>query len=255
MTSSIRTEPTPEAMIQRLQEALARPLPGPSAQWEMAPPYRRALLEQTGGLPPEARPAAVLILLYPRGRDLAFPLTRRTDHVAHHKGQISLPGGACEPGESPEAAALRETEEELGFLTSAVGLLGHLTPLYVPPSGFLVYPVVGYLPERPVFHPAPLEVAEVLEATLSWLLDPRHQGEEEWELHGARWRIPVFRLGGHVIWGATAMILAEFRAVAREALDPLRGSHAGARDLARPSGGLVDPAGLGENPQREERTT
>ncbi|MFN3929228.1 MAG: NUDIX hydrolase [Thermoflexus sp.] len=205
-------------IIPRLRERLARPLPGPSAQWEMAPPYRRALLAQGNGWPARSRDAAVLILLYPNGLDLAFPLTLRTLHVVHHKGQISLPGGACEPGESPVEAALREAEEELGPLGNRVEILGFLTPVFVPPSGFLVHPVVGYLPARPVFRPAPIEVAEVLEATLSWLLDPKHQDEEERELYGARWRIPVFRLGNHAIWGATAMILAEFRAVAREAL-------------------------------------
>jgi len=184
----------------------------------MAPPYRRALLERMKEELAQARAAAVLILLYPNDLDLAFPLTLRTLQVAYHKGQISLPGGACEPGESPVEAALRETEEELGPLGDPVELLGLLTPLFIPPSGFMVHPVVGYLPRRPVFRPAPLEVAEVLEATLSWLLDPCHPGEEEREVDGARWRIPVFRLGNHAIWGATAMILAEFRAVVREVL-------------------------------------
>ncbi len=206
---------SPEAIIRRLRERLARPLPGPMAQWEMAPPYRREPLSAELA---QARNAAVLILLYPNGMDLTFPLTLRTLHVAYHKGQISLPGGACEPGESIVETALRETEEELGPLGGRVEILGSLTPLFVPPSRFLVHPVVGYLPTRPTFQSAPLEVAEVLEATLSWLLDPRHQDEEERELHGARWRIPVFRLGGHAIWGATAMILAEFRAVVREAM-------------------------------------
>lgn len=208
-----------EELLRRLRERLARPLPGPAAQWEMAPPYRRALLSSANDQAAQARDAAVLILLYPNGLDLAFPLTRRTFHVAHHKGQISLPGGACEPGESPVETALRETEEELGPLGGPVEILGTLTPLFVPPSGFRVHPVVGYLPTRPVFRPAPLEVAEVLEATLSWLLDPRHQGEEEREVYGARWAIPIFRLGDHAIWGATAMILAELRAVVREALE------------------------------------
>ncbi|WP_322798549.1 CoA pyrophosphatase [Thermoflexus sp.] len=207
-----------QELIRRLRERLARPLPGPSAQWEMAPPYRRALLAQLNEEPAQARAAAVLILLYPNGSELAFPLTLRTLYVAYHKGQVSLPGGACEPGESPVEAALRETEEELGPLGEAVEILGSLTPLFVPPSGFIVHPVVGYLPRRPTFRPAPMEVAEVLEATLSWLLDSRHQDEEEREVYGARWRIPVFRLENHVIWGATAMILAEFRAVAREVL-------------------------------------
>lgn len=211
-------QPSLQEFIQGLRERLARPLPGASAQWEMAPPYRRALLERLSEELARARAAAVLILLYPNGLDLAFPLTRRTFHVAYHKGQISLPGGACEPGESPAEAALRETEEELGPLEDPVELLGSLTPLFVPPSGFMVHPVVGYLPRRPRFRPAPIEVAEVLEATLSWLLDPRHQGEEEREVDGVRWRIPVFRLGNHTIWGATAMILAEFRAIVREVL-------------------------------------
>jgi len=208
----------PEGIIRRLRERLARPLPGPAAQWEMAPPYRRARPAPPEGGPAPARPAAVLILLYPNGADLAFPLTLRTFHVAYHKGQVSLPGGACEPGESPVEAALRETEEELGPLGGPVEILGSLTPLFVPPSGFMVHPVVGYLPRRPTFRPAPIEVAEVLEAPLSWLLDPRYQDEEEREVEGVRWRIPVFRLGSHGIWGATAMILAEFRAVVREAL-------------------------------------
>ncbi len=207
-----------EERIRRLRDRLARPLPGPSAQWEMAPPYRRSLLAQRNEERGHARAAAVLILLYPNGLDLAFPLTLRTHHVAYHKGQISLPGGACEPGESAVGAALREAEEELGPLEGPVEILGSLTPLFVPPSGFMVHPVVGYLPKRPSFRPAPMEVAEVLEATLSWLLDPCYQEEEEREVDGVRWRIPVFRLGSYGIWGATAMILAEFRAVVREAM-------------------------------------
>lgn len=211
-------QPSLQELIQRLRERLARPLPGASAQWEMAPPYRRALLEGLREELAQARAAAVLILLYPNGLDLAFPLTLRTLHVAYHKGQISLPGGACEPGESPPEAALRETEEELGPLGHPVELLGFLTPLFVPPSRFMVHPVVGYLPRRPLFRPAPVEVAKVLEATLSWLLNPRYQDEEEREVYGARWQIPVFRLGDYAIWGATAMILAEFRAVVREVL-------------------------------------
>lgn len=217
-----RARPSLQALIRGLRERLAQPLPGASAQWEMAPPYRRASLEHLNEELARARAAAVLILLYPNGLDLAFPLTLRTFHVAYHKGQVSLPGGACEPGESPVEAALRETEEELGPLEDPVEFLGLLTPLFVPPSGFMVHPVVGYLPRRPTFRPAPIEVAEVLEATLSWLLDPRYQGEEEREVQGVRWRIPVFRLGKHTIWGATAMILAEFRAVVREALASTR---------------------------------
>ena len=197
--------------LEHIQKALQGPLPGIAAQARLAAQYR---LEQiVKGPPADARPASVLILLYPRGGALHFPLTRRRDDLDLHKGQISLPGGAQEPGESLLDTALRETREEIGVTVDPSAVLGHLSEVYIPPSGFLVTPYVAALPDRPDFRPTPDEVAELLEAPLPILLDPSIVRREVWTLHGMDVEIPFFQIGPHKVWGATAMVLSEFAAV------------------------------------------
>jgi len=197
--------------LEHIQKALQGPLPGIAAQARLAAQYR---LEQiVKGPPADARPASVLILLYPRGGALHFPLTRRRDDLDLHKGQISLPGGAQEPGESLLDTALRETREEIGVTVDPSAVLGHLSEVYIPPSGFLVTPYVAALPDRPDFRPTPDEVAELLEAPLLSLLDPSIVRREVWTLHGMDVEIPFFQIGPHKVWGATAMVLSEFAAV------------------------------------------
>lgn len=158
---------------------------------------------------PNWKRAAVLILLYPVEGGLYFPLTRRREDLPHHPGQISLPGGSLEAGEEAAQAALRETAEELGIDSSRVELLGRLSSLKIPPSGFEIDPFVGYLPEKPRFVPEIREVAEVIEAPLSSLLTDDAMCVEEWELRGGPSTVPFWKIGDHKVWGATAMVLAE----------------------------------------------
>lgn len=156
---------------------------------------------------------SVLLLLFPSRDDvggLSLVLTKRTDMVAEHKGQVSLPGGASEPGERLEETALREAYEELYVQPSAVNVVGHLTPLYILPSDFEVRPVVGHTPARPHFKANPQEVAEVLEMPLSTLLDESIKVVERWAIRGIEMDVPFYRFNGHAIWGATAMMLSEF---------------------------------------------
>lgn len=205
---------TPDA----LEAALRRPLPGLAAQARMAP-NPRPLRPST----PDHRPrvGAVLVLLYPAGDEgeLHLVLTRRTDTVANHRGQISFPGGSVDPEDPSTAhAALREVCEELGVCQADLRLLGALTPLYIPPSDFLIYPHVAYLPQRPAFHPHPDEVAELLEAPLAWFLDDSRVGIENATVMGRPVQVPYFLVHGHKVWGATAMVLAELAEVARSAL-------------------------------------
>ncbi len=94
-------------------------------------------------MPEDCRPAAVLVLVYPRDDAPTLVLTRRTNTVDHHRGQVSLPGGAFDDGEDAEACAIRETEEELGVTIPDVRVLGRLSDLHVPVSGFRVTPVVA----------------------------------------------------------------------------------------------------------------
>ncbi|MHC4859191.1 MAG: NUDIX hydrolase, partial [Planctomycetota bacterium] len=147
------------------------------------------------------------------GQGLTVALTRRTDTVEHHRGQISFPGGAREDGEDLLAAALREAEEEVGIPAADVQILGRLTELEIPPSAFVVHPFVGFVPSRPAFRPDPREVAGVLEVPLVHLLEEERRDEEEKTWRGERIRVPFFRVpdsGSPPLWGATAMMLSGF---------------------------------------------
>ena len=196
-------------ILGRIEKGLWAPLPGIPAQLRMAPdprPGHKAYfeVEQT------CLKAGVLVLLYGKRRRLHVLLTLRTDRVLHHRGQISFPGGEQHPGESVEATALRETEEELGLHLDAVRILGRLTPLYIAPSNYCIYPTVAFLPGLLVFKPQPDEVAEVIEVPVRTLADPRTARREKRTVSGRNARVPFYAVGGHKIWGATAMVLAEF---------------------------------------------
>ncbi len=161
--------------------------------------------------PESYRDGSVLILLYPGEGGLTLVLTRRTDTVEHHRSQISFPGGARENGEPLVATALREAEEEVGIPPSAVDVLGEMSPLRIPVSGFLVHPFVGFTPGRPEYRLDPREVAGVIEARLAHLLDPERRREEEQEFRGRRVMVPFYDLPGverPPLWGATAMMLS-----------------------------------------------
>ena len=169
-------------------------------------------------LPPEVNPkeAGVLILLFPVATGLAFFLTRRTDTVENHKGQISLPGGAQHVGESLEQTALRETCEELNVEAENVQLMdGPLTPLYIPVSGFRATPFVAHTLMRPQVVPEPGEVVEIIETPVGCIMDERNIVEEIWEIRGHRATVPYFNVNGNKVWGATAMILSEFAEMLR----------------------------------------
>ena len=198
--------------IDDVRRALRRPLLGLEAQARMAPPYRRDQIEIMLN-PPACKQAGVLVLLYPLEGQLCFPLTQRPDSVEYHKGQISLPGGSQENGESLCQTALRETQEEVGVDISAVEVIGQLSRLYVPPSNFCIQPFVGYVAERPDFRIEAVEVAELIEMPLQALLDPATVRVEDWKLYGGIWPIPFYQFGPHKVWGATAMILSEFVAM------------------------------------------
>ena len=203
-----------QTAVDALRRRLAGPLPGPDAQFRMAP---RLLGEPARGLTTqELRPAAAVVLIYPHEGAWHLPLTVRGSQLRHHTGQVSLPGGRIDPGESVEAAALREAHEEVGVVPSDVELLGRLTPLPIDVSGHLLHPVVGRTAARPAFRAAPGEVERLIEVPLAHLLQP---DIVQWERR-RRSRpprvlmdVPYFEVEGAHVWGATAMILAEFLAL------------------------------------------
>jgi 8-oxo-dGTP pyrophosphatase MutT (NUDIX family) len=191
-----------------IRVALTRPLPGIAAQIKLAPEYR---VESLRAAPPaDARTAGVLILLYPHNDAWHFPLMKRVEDGLVHSGQISLPGGSQEAGESLQATALREACEEIGAACTEIDVLGQLSPLYIHPSNFLVTPTVGYVEQRPDFRCDPREVAELIEVPLSTLFDRNVVQREPWNLRGVTVEVPFYQIGPHKVWGATAMILSEF---------------------------------------------
>lgn len=210
--------------VERLRAALGRPLPGLDAQVAMMPRPRPGMER---GVDPFHRPreGGVLILFYPHDGELTFVLTRRSEALPNHRGQISFPGGARDPEDADFVqTALREGDEELRIPSEGTEVLGVLTPLYIPPSDYRIYPVVAYRPARPDFIPSPYEVAEVLEVPVSWLLSDDSLRVETWELRGMEVEVPFFEFCGHKVWGATAMVLAELRAVlAGPFVAPFRG--------------------------------
>lgn len=199
-----------------LRRRLAAPLPGFEAQLRMAP---RPRPQWPAGGPP-LRDAAALLLLYPEDGEWWVPLTVRASTLPHHTGQVSLPGGRLDAGETVEQAALREANEEVGLLAENVTVLGLLTPLPVPVSGHLLHPVVGLAGSRPRFEPAAAEVERLIEARLSHLLEPatvRWKQRVRERPPGGVMDVPYFDVDGAQVWGATAMVLAELLAVLAEA--------------------------------------
>jgi 8-oxo-dGTP pyrophosphatase MutT (NUDIX family) len=148
--------------------------------------------------------------VYPGEDGPAVPLTVRASGLTRHAGQISLPGGAADPGETLAETALREAQEEIGIDPSRVQVLGELTPVHVLVSGFTLHPVVGVMHERPSFDAAEGEVAEILEVSLDDLRDASRIRQGTRLRGGIAVEYPYFDLLGHQVWGATAMVLGEF---------------------------------------------
>ncbi len=198
-----------------LANQLKTPLPGPLAHEPLRAtpigPIKPKFEHQV-----QPKPGSVLILLYEEEGKILFPLTKRPDYLGTHGGQISLPGGKAEPGESIIDTALREAEEEIGVSVKQIEILGTLSEFFVIPSNFMVTPVVGFLKGSPMFNPDPKEVVKVLHGSLDELV--RDDAVHTKEILAAKMfpmMAPHFEIEEEVVWGATAMILNEFRMVVR----------------------------------------
>jgi 8-oxo-dGTP pyrophosphatase MutT (NUDIX family) len=196
-------------LVRTLEQRLKSPLPGLPSQLRMVPSPRPGSQSYTE-VEATSLKAGVMVLLYPKSGGPHLVFIRRPSTVLHHKDQVSFPGGGIEPGEDPEAAALRETWEEIGVPRDRIRVLGRLTPLYIPPSNYSIFPVVGAAAEPPPFQPEPEEVAEIIEIPLAHLFDLRSARRETWTIRGEATEVPFYAFGSHKIWGATAMVLAEF---------------------------------------------
>ncbi len=170
-------------------------------------------LDELHGLLPSGgfAAAAVLVGLVPRGEGTHVLLTRRTDGLRHHGGQVSFPGGRIEDGDRDAvAAALRETGEEIGVLPAQIAPIGFLDPL-VTITGFRIVPVVAMVSPAYVARPDSREVADVFEVPLAFLLDPANLAAHTFDWLGRPRAVWEYRYPAQRIWGATASILLNLR--------------------------------------------
>ncbi|MEI8213824.1 MAG: CoA pyrophosphatase [Planctomycetota bacterium] len=203
---------------QALSESKRHLVPTDHPHREFAPSYSYG--RHRGPGPRFAHSASVLVTLLPAARgNWDIPLTLRPSQLTDHGGQVSLPGGRSEGDESVWRTACREFGEELGCTTEYLQHLGELTPLYVYASRHRVTPVVAVSSLRPSIQPNPEEVAELILLPIRDLLadtiktiGTMRRGSVEFETHG-------FTISGHFVWGATAMILGEFRTIVRKLVE------------------------------------
>jgi 8-oxo-dGTP pyrophosphatase MutT (NUDIX family) len=192
-----------------LKEILLRSeLPGISAQLKMAPETRRKELAHYPSQTP--RLSAVLMCFFEKNNEPHFIMIKRASDESVHSGQIAFPGGKYEDTDSSLIyTAIRESQEEIGLIPSTVEVIGQLSDLYIPPSNFMVTPFIGFLKQKPEFI-INEEVDKVLIFSLSELLNPLIRTEQEIQHRKVLFKVPCFKLGGETVWGATAMMLAEF---------------------------------------------
>jgi 8-oxo-dGTP pyrophosphatase MutT (NUDIX family) len=187
----------------------------PQSGAEQLARLRTVLASRPAGPPPpgfdveEPRPAAVLIPMFLEGGALEIVLTRRAAHLRAHTGEVAFPGGAVDPGESLEQAAVREAYEEVGIEPATVEIVGELDHLVTVGSRFTIAPFVGLLPARPVLRPNASEIERAFAVPVDELLGRETWREEIWDLPWGVHQMAFFEIEGDTVWGATGRILCQ----------------------------------------------
>lgn len=197
------------------------PLPAEPSQFKMSPPFRMELLRQQKEAIKHAKKAGVLALFYPNlQHQTTLVLILRKTYKGVHSGQVGFPGGKIEKqDQSLEAAALRETYEEIGVPINQVEVRRQLTEVYIPPSNFYVQPFMGVSRTTPTFTKQEDEVEAIIEVPLQHFFDEEavtlKRVSTSYKLDV---EVPAFKLNDHVVWGATAMILSEIKDLLKQLL-------------------------------------
>ncbi|WP_236688508.1 NUDIX hydrolase [Flavobacterium akiainvivens] len=194
-------------------------LPAINAHLKMAPVERAKTLNKDYYSNNNPRNSSVLILCYPKNQQSCFILIQRNTYTGIHSAQVSFPGGKQEANETLEQTALREAYEEVGILPGGVNMIMSLSSIYIPPSNFLVYPFLGVINESPEFIPSPDEVERIIEVPLEKLLDDNSIiNTTVMVSYRDNIMVPAFTFNNNIVWGATAMILAEFKEIIKTVL-------------------------------------
>lgn len=188
-------------------------LPGQASQFKMSPPFRKELIKKYEAKIPYAKKAGVMALFYPNSNnETTIALILRKTYSGVHSAQIGFPGGKVEEGETLRLAAIRETNEEIGVHSELIEVVKTLTEVYIPPSNFYVQPFLGVTRLTPKFKKEEKEVEEIVEVSLRNFLEDESVILQKVETsYSKRIEVPAYLLKGHVVWGATAMMLSEIK--------------------------------------------
>lgn len=198
----------------RIVKVTKMELPGEDVQFKMAPIERLQELKNAARDKNTAKNAGVMSLFYPSENfETRLILILRKTYNGVHSAQVGFPGGKLEDGdETIQDAALRETEEEIGISRGTISVLKKLTEIYIPPSNFFVQPFLGITTESPRFIPQEEEVEALIEVSLVDFMDDENITIQTLPTSYAKsMEVPAFKLNGHIVWGATAMMLNEVR--------------------------------------------
>jgi len=207
---NLKDSPKFNEFLNKLRKVLAEPLPGVIAQSKMAPPHRPTQL--SNNVSSELiRDSAVLILLWLEENQIFTVFILRPEYEGIHSNQIGFPGGKYEKSDVDfVATALREAQEEVGIIPESITILGQLTPLFIHPSRFMVYPIVGFTKTSPTFILDPVEIKKVIPCNIFDFLKPARKVIQDIDVRGNIISgIPCFKIEENLIWGATAMIFNE----------------------------------------------
>ncbi len=204
-----------QQFLQYVPNLIPVELPAETAHAKMAPLERIQALKNLDLNAKNPRIAAVMMLFYPKNEKTHLILIVRNAYNGVHSSQIAFPGGKYEETDRDyQETALRETSEEIGVLPEKIEIIKHFTPMYIPPSNFLVHPYLGIAKEELSFYPDAREVASIIELPLSVFLDDEIMIETTLSTsYGNDILVPAFYIQNHIVWGATAMILSELRDV------------------------------------------
>jgi len=197
------------------------PLPGVEAQHKLAPLIRIKEMERLQLNGKVSNEAGVMAVFYPNEKGIThLVLILRKTYKGVHSNQVGFPGGRVEPQDRDlEHTALRETEEEVGIPQNEVTVIKKLTKLYIPPSDFWVHPYLGYLEKTPLLVPQEEEVEEILQVDLVDFLNEKNLVLKKLSTsYSEEMEVPAFYLNGHIVWGATAMMLSELKDLLHEVL-------------------------------------
>ncbi|WP_194767092.1 NUDIX hydrolase [Tamlana sp. I1] len=203
-----------DVFLQALSKIENIPLLGEGSHFKMVPPFRQEQLKLQKEAIKTAKQAGVLALFYPdKTYETNLVLILRKTYKGVHSAQVGFPGGKLEPEDvSIEAAAIRETFEEVGVPLDTMKVVKKMTPVYIPPSHFYVHPFIAFTKKTPKFKKQDDEVEAIIEVSLKDFLDDAFLITKNVKTsYSLEVEVPAFNLEGHVVWGATAMMLSEIK--------------------------------------------